>query len=443
MKNFEKLGKQLITKLSQNKKEPKAILDFRLAAFRNFQKLKNPAYGPNLNKIDFQDIIYYLDPKQSKSNDWSQVDKKIRDTFQDIGVIDAEEKYLSGLATQYESEVVYHSLAKELQEKGVIFTDMATAISEHYQLFHKYFAQLVKNDDNKYAALNSAVFSGGTFIYVPPGVVLSKPLHAYFRIDAAKMGQFERTLIIVDKGARLSYIEGCTAATYSSNALHAAVVEIFVQEDAICEYITLQNWSHNVYNLVTKRAMCEKNAQIKWIDGNIGSLVNMKYPAVILKGDNATAKMVSVSLAGKRQKQDTGGKMIHIGRNTSSSIVAKSIVQNTGLATYRGLIKHDKKAYNAKSTIECDTLLLDEKARSHTLPLNITKNGSSQISHEAKVSTLSEETLYYIMARGIDYQQASELIIGGFMESFLQELPMEYAAEFNALLKNEMAGAIG
>ncbi len=443
MKDFKILGRELVKKLSREKNEPVEILNFRLQALENFHKLKNPNYGPSLKKIDFSDIIYYLDPKQVKSDDWQKVNKKIKDTFQDIGVIDAEKKYLSGLATQYESEVVYHNLEKELADKGVIFTDMTTAIVKHYDLIKKYFGQLVTNDDNKYAALNSAVFSGGTFIYIPPGVSLSKPLHAYFRINAEKMGQFERTLIIVDEGAKLSYIEGCTAPTYSTNALHAAVVEIFVHKNAFCQYITLQNWSKNVYNLVTKRALMEENAHIKWIDGNIGSLINMKYPAVILKGDNSSAKMVSVSMASQKQKQDMGGKMIHLGRNTSSNIIAKSIVQNTGFATYRGLIKHDKKAVNAKSNVDCDTLLLDDKAKAHTYPLNVVGNGSSQITHEAKVSSLSEEALYYIMSRGVSYQQASEIIIGGFLDVFAGELPMEYAAEFNALLKNEMKGSIG
>ncbi len=442
-KNYKKgLDQKLIKQISNNKNEPKEILDFRLTAYQKFLQLKNPNYGPKLD-LDFADIIFYADPINQQSDDWENVDPKVKETFANIGVIEAEKHHLAGLATQYESEVVYHNMESELKEKGVIFTDMATAILKHYHLFSQYFGTLVKNDDNKYAALNSAIFSGGTFIYVPPNVVLKKPLHSYFRINADKMGQFERTLIIVDQNAELSYIEGCTAPTYSNNALHAAVVEIFVLENAKCRYTALQNWSHNVYNLVTKRAICEKNAKMEWIDGNIGAKVNMKYPAVILKGDNAIGKMISVSLANEKQIQDTGSKMIHLGKNTRSKIISKSISQNGGEAVYRGLVSHGKNAINAQSQIECDTLILDSKSKSTTIPFNIIKNGTSQIEHEAKVSTLSEEILYYIMSRGLDKVAASELVIGGFIDAFKKELPMEYAIEFNQLLKHEMEGAVG
>ncbi len=443
MSNYKNLNKKLIKKISEQKKEPPEILDFRLQSFENFQKIANPSFGPSLKKLDFKEIFYYVDPHQKLSSEWQQIDTNIQETFQKIGVIDAEDKYLGGLATQYESEIVYHNLKKDLQKKGIIFTDINGAIQNHYALFKKYFATLVPNDDNKYAALNSAVFSGGTFIYIPPNVKLNKPLHAYFRINSKKMGQFERTLIIVDENASLNYIEGCTAPLYSDNALHAAVVEIFLHKNAHCQYITLQNWSHNVYNLVTKRAICEANAKMDWIDGNIGSKINMKYPAVILKGNNSQAKMISMALANSGQIQDTGAKMIHLGKNTISTIISKSIIQSQGQANYRGLVKHEKSAINAKSSINCDTLLLDSKARSNTLPLNIIKNGTSQINHEATVSAISEEMLYYIMSRGIDKQVASELVVGGFMESFTKELPMEYAIEFNDLLKHEMKGAIG
>ncbi len=443
MKDYKGLNAALIKKISKQKKEPAEILKFRLQSLENFKKIANPNFGPSLKNLDFNEIIYYLDPKQKQSDDWGKIDKTIKNTFQNIGIIDAEKKYLSGLATQYESEIVYHNLREELKEQGIIFTDMTTAIKKHYALFKKYFAKLVLNNDNKYAALNSAVFSGGTFIYIPPNIKLKKPLHSYFRINSDKMGQFERTLIIVDENADLTYIEGCTAPTYSNNALHAAVVEIYVHKSANCQYIALQNWSFNVYNLVTKRAVCEENAKMAWIDGNIGSKINMKYPAVILKGDNSQAKMISVSLSNKNQIQDTGAKMIHLGNNTISNIISKSIVQNGGKAIYRGLVKHHQKALNPKSNIECDTLILDDKSSSHTMPLNLIKNGTSQINHEAKVSNLSEEALYYIMSRGISSEEASNLIIGGFMENFTKELPMEYAVEFNALLKNEMEGSIG
>ncbi len=440
---FEKgLDEKLIRQLSLRKNEPKRILDFRLNAYKKFLSLKNPKYGPKL-KIDFNEIFYYINPSNQKSDKWDKIDSNIKSTFNKLGVIDAEKHHLAGLATQYESEVVYHNLELELKQQGVIFTDMETAINNHFSLFLEYFATLVKSDDNKYAALNSAVFSGGTFIYIPKNVKLKKPLHSYFRMNADKMGQFERTLIIVDENAELSYIEGCTAPTYSNNSLHAAVVEIFVKKNAKCRYTALQNWSNNVYNLVTKRAICEESAIMEWIDGNIGAKINMKYPAVILKGDNSKAKMISVALANKNQNQDTGAKMIHLGKNTSSHIISKSIVQNGGISTYRGLIFHDQNALNAKSSIECDTLILDKKSISNTIPLNIIKNGSSQIEHEAKISTLSEELLYYMMSRGLKKEVASELIIGGFIETFTKELPMEYAIEFNNLLKNEMEGSIG
>ncbi len=441
---FDKgINEELIKKLSKLKNEPESILNFRLASYRNFCDLKNPSYGPDLSDIDFNDIFYYINPSEKNSDNWANVDEKIKNTFDKVGVIDAEKKHLAGLATQYESEVVYHSIEKELEDKGVIFTDIQTAIEKHSNLFNEYFSKLVKNDDNKYAALNSAVFSGGTFIYVPKGVKLEKPLHSYFRMNSDKMGQFERTLIVVDEGAELSYIEGCTAPIYSNNSLHAAVVEIFVLKKAKCRYTALQNWSNNVYNLVTKRAVCEENAIMEWVDGNIGSKVNMKYPAVILKGDNSRGLTVSVALSSFNQNQDTGAKMIHIGKNTSSSIVSKSISQNGGVSTYRGLVSHEKSAINAKTTVECDTLILDEKSKSYTIPFNIIRNGTSQIEHEAKISNVSEELLYYMMSRGISLKEANELVIAGFIDTFTKELPMEYALEFNALLKHEMEGSIG
>ncbi len=339
--------------------------------------------------------------------------------------------------------MVYRNLKNELKEKNIIFCDINTAIKEHYQLFKKYFAKLVKNDDNKYAALNSACFSGGTFIYIPKDTKLEKPLHSYFLINQAKMGQFERTLIIVEENAELTYIEGCSAKMNLDYSLHAAVVEIFVQKNAKCRYITLQNWSQNVYNLVTKRAICKESAQMEWIDGNIGSFINMKYPAIILEGDNSIGKMVSVALATKKQNQDTGAKMIHLGNNTSSTIISKSISQNGGQTTYRGLVFHDKKAINAKSNIQCDTLIIDHKSKSNTIPFNIIKNGSSEIEHEAKVSNISEEMLFYLMSRGLSKNEANQLIMTGFIEQFVKELPFLYAAEFNQLLKHEMKGAIG
>lgn len=442
MDDYKGIDLVKIKKLSIKKEEPETILNFRLQAYQHFLNLKNPKYGPSLKKIDFSDIIYYHS-EQAQTETWKEVKKPIKQTFLDIGVIGAEENYLGGLATQYESEVVYRNLKNELKEKNIIFCDINTAIKEHYQLFKKYFAKLVKNDDNKYAALNSACFSGGTFIYIPKDTKLEKPLHSYFLINQAKMGQFERTLIIVEENAELTYIEGCSAKMNLDYSLHAAVVEIFVQKNAKCRYITLQNWSQNVYNLVTKRAICKESAQMEWIDGNIGSFINMKYPAIILEGDNSIGKMVSVALATKKQNQDTGAKMIHLGNNTSSTIISKSISQNGGQTTYRGLVFHDKKAINAKSNIQCDTLIIDHKSKSNTIPFNIIKNGSSEIEHEAKVSNISEEMLFYLMSRGLSKNEANQLIMTGFIEQFVKELPFLYAAEFNQLLKHEMKGAIG
>lgn len=437
------LDENKIRKISELKKEPKWLLDYRLDSYQKFLKLENPNFGPSLNDIDFNDIHYFVKASDTTSDQWANVPTKIKNTFDRLGVIEAEEKFLGGIATQYESEVVYHSLEKELKEKGVIFTDTDTAIKEYPELYRKYFGTLVKNDDNKYAALNCSVFSGGSFIYIPKGVKLEKPLHSYFRLNSDKMGQFERTLIIVEEDADVTYIEGCTAPSYSSNSLHAAVVEIFVGKHARCRYTAIQNWSSNVYNLVTKRAICEEGAIMEWIDGNLGSKVNMKYPAIILKGDNSVGTTISIAVSSKDQIQDAGSKMIHLGKNTSSNIISKSISKNGGNSIYRGLIYHDEKAINSKTNVECDTLILDELSKSDTIPINIIKNGTSTFQHEAKVSKISEELLYYIRSRGISEEQANEMIIMGFIEPFTRELPMEYAIELNQLLKMEMEGSVG
>ncbi|MDD3341018.1 MAG: Fe-S cluster assembly protein SufB [Bacilli bacterium] len=437
------LDEEKIRNISSLKKEPKWLLDYRLKSYQNFLNIENPTWGPSLKDIDLDDIYYFVKASDNTSDKWEKVPTKIKNTFDKLGVIEAEEKFLGGIATQYESEMVYHSLEKEWQEKGVIFTDTDTAIKEHPDLYQKYFGTLVKNDDNKYAALNSSVFSGGSFIYIPKGVKLEKPLHSYFRLNSDKMGQFERTLIIVEEDADVTYIEGCTAPSYSSNSLHAAVVEIFVGKNARCRYTAIQNWSSNVYNLVTKRAICEEGAIMEWIDGNLGSKVNMKYPAIILKGDHSVGTTISIAVSGKDQIQDAGSKMIHLGKNTSSNIISKSISKNGGNSIYRGLIYHDKNAINAKTNVECDTLILDELSKSDTIPMNIVKNGTSTIQHEAKVSKISEELLYYIQSRGITEEQANEMIIMGFIEPFTRELPMEYAIELNQLLKMEMEGSVG
>lgn len=437
------LDEEKVREISKNKSEPEWLLEFRLESYKKFKQMKNPTWGPSLNEINLDDIYYYAKSNKKVTENWNEVDPTIKNTFDKIGVIEAEKKHLSGIATQYESEMVYHNMEEELKEKGVIFLDTDTALKKHPELFKEYFSKLVSNSDNKYAALNSAVFSGGTFIYIPKGVKLEKPLHSYFRINSDKMGQFERTLIIVDEDAFIHYIEGCTAPTYSNDALHAAVVEIFVKKNARCRYTAIQNWSNNVYNLVTKRAIVEENGVMEWVDGNLGSKVNMKYPAIILKGDNSSGTTISVALSGAGQTQDAGAKMIHIGKNTSSNIVSKSISKNGGNSIYRGLIKHTASAINAKSNIECDTLIMDKDSMSDTIPVNIIQNGTSTLQHEAKISRVSEELLYYLMSRGITKEAANEMIIMGFIEPFTKELPMEYAVELNQILKMEMKGSVG
>ena len=356
--------------------------------------------------------------------------------MENLGLKENEEKYLDGIGVQFESEVIYHNMIKELEEKNVIFSDTDTALREHPEIFKKYFNKLVKYDENKFTALNGAVWSGGTFIYIPPHTKLDRPLQSYFRINTKDMGQFERTLIIVDDDSSLHYIEGCTAPTYSTDSLHAAVVEIYVGKNSTCRYTTIQNWSGDVYNLVTKRAIVEENGTMEWIDGNIGSKVNMKYPSCILKGDNSYGNCISIAMADSDQIQDTGAKMIHLGKNTKSNIIAKSIARNGGNASYRGKVKISKNAINSRASVKCDTILLDELSKSDTIPINIYDNNSSTIEHEATVSKISEEKLFYLMSRGIDKEKAIELSIIGFIEAFREELPLEYAVELNNLLKN-------
>lgn len=437
------LDEKKIKSISKIKDEPTWILDFRLKSYQFFLKSYNPTWGPDLSDLNLEEVVYYIKPSQNIEKNWDKVPVNIKNTFDRIGVIEAEQNYLSGIATQYESEMVYHNMEKELLEKGVIFCDMDTAIKKYPELVKEYFGKLVPYTDNKYAALNSCVFSGGSFIYIPKNVKLTKPLHSYFRMNSEFMGQFERTLIIVDENSEVSYIEGCTAPLYSTNSLHAAVVEIFVKKNAKCRYTAIQNWSNNVYNLVTKRAFCEEGASMDWIDGNLGSKVNMKYPAIILKGDNSIGTTISIAVSGKNQVQDSGAKMIHIGKNTSSNIISKTISKKNGNSIYRGIVHHTKNAINSKTNVECDTLILDEQSFSETIPLNKIENGSSTLQHEAKVSKIDEELLYYIMSRGISKEEANEMIIMGFIEPFSKELPLEYAIELNELLKLEMEGSLG
>lgn len=427
-----KLDKDFIMWLSNKKHEDKDMLDFRVASYEKFLELDNPSFGPKIN-IDFDNINYYKNDTLKTENAWENVSCKIKNTFQELGVINAEENYLDGVSNQYESEVVYH---KNKTNKDIIFMSTDEALKKHPELFKKYFNNLVKYDENKYTALNGALWSGGSFIYIPPHTHLDRPLQSYFRIDSESLGQFERTIIIVDDYSSLEYIEGCTAKSYSSSSLHAGVVEIYVGKHASCRYSTIQNWSTDVYNLVTKRAIVEEHGKMEWIDGNIGSCVTMKYPSCILKGDYSSGNSLSIAYAKSGQSLDAGAKMIHIGKNTKSNIVSKSIAENSGVSNYRGLIKITGNAIDSIAKIKCDTLILDNKSSSNTYPKNIVLNDSSILEHEATISKVSEEKLNYLMSKGLTEDKAKELLIMGFIADFKKELPMEYAVELNRLIKD-------
>ena len=437
------LTRDTILAISHKKKEPQWMLDFRLRAFEQFESMDIQTWGPDVTNLDFDDYTYYIKPSDKTEKSWEDVPDTIKDTFDKLGIPEAEKEFLAGVTTQYDSEAVYHNMLEEVESKGVIFLDTDTALKQHPDLFQKYFGRLVPYTDNKFAALNSCVWSGGSFIYVPKGVKLEKPLQSYFRINTERMGQFERTLIIVDEGADVHYVEGCTAPTYSKDSLHAAVVEIFVHKNARCRYSTVQNWSDNIINLVTKRAKVFENGSMEWIDGNIGSQTNMKYPACILAEPYAKGTCISIAVAGKHQIQDAGAKMIHLAPHTSSTIISKSVSRLGGEVNYRGLVLHGPNAAFAKSKVECDTLILDKQSRSDTIPTNISKNMTSQIEHEATVSNISEEQLFYLMSRGLSRSAATEMIVMGFLEPFTRELPMEYAVELNQLLKLDMSDSIG
>lgn len=427
----QKISKEFIIELSKSKNEPQWMLDFRLKSFEEFLKLDNPSFGPKLD-IDFSKIVYYKKEDQTSTDNWENVKKDIKDVFDDLGVIKAEKEYLGGVSNQIESEVFYH----RHENSDVIFESTDEALKNHPELFKKYFNSLVDYKENKYTALNGAVWSGGSFIYIPKGVKLDRPLQSYFRINSKALGQFERTIIIVDDDAELSYIEGCTAPTYSTNSLHAGVVEIFVNKNAKMRYSTIQNWSTDIYNLVTKRAIVLDNGVMEWVDGNIGSKVTMKYPSCILKGDNSVGNSISIAYAKENQVLDAGAKMIHLGKNTKSNIVSKSIAENKGIANYRGTTRITKDAINSRATIKCDTILIDSISKSDTFPNNIVANSSSILEHEATVSKVSEEELFYLTSKGLTMDQAKELIIMGFVQEFKKELPMEYAVELNRLLKS-------
>jgi len=431
------INKEKVEKISNIKQEDKWVLDYRLDSYVKFCNLEMPSFGPVLDEIDFDKIIYYKNNDNKLENDWDNIDSGIACEFKNLGVIDSE-KNLDGIGVQYESEVIYHNMIGELEKNNVIFTSIEDAMKKYPDLVKKYFGTIVRNDENKFAALNGAVFSGGSFIYIPPNTKLDRPLHSYFRINSRSMGQFERTLIVVDDNSELYYVEGCTAPNYSESALHAAVVEIYVGKNSKCRYSTIQNWAHNVYNLVTKRALVEESGTMEWIDGNIGSKATMKYPACILKGDNSNGTCITIGVATTGQHQDSGARMIHLGKNTKSNIISKSIAKNGGNASYRGKVDIKKSATNSEAMIKCDTLILDELSKSDTFPTNICSNVSSNLEHEASVSKISEDRLFYLMSRGISSEKATELIILGFLERFREELPMEYAVELNQLLKKNL-----
>ena len=435
-----KLTTEVVKNISKIKNEDEFMTNFRLKSLEKFNELDLPNFGPEIN-IDFDTITYYKERSNELTDDWNKISCPIKQEFDELGVISAEKKYLDGIGAQYDSEVIYHNMIEELKQKNVIFLDTDSAYKMYPELFKKYFNNLVKYDENKFTALNGAVWSGGTFIYIPKNTKLDRPLQSYFRINSKNMGQFERTLIIVDDNSELNYIEGCTARTYTEDALHAAVVEIYVGKNAKCRYTTIQNWSSDVYNLVTKRAVVDTNGLMEWIDGNIGSKVNMKYPSCILKGPYARGNCITVASAGLNQIQDTGAKMIHLAPYTKSNIVSKSIASNGGTANYRGTAKIIAQAHHSVASIKCDTIILDGKSKSDTIPTNTVDNKTSVLEHEATVSKIKDEELFYLMARGINEEAAKELLVLGFVNVFREELPMEYAVELNRLLSLNIGGA--
>lgn len=442
-KSRKGLDEDIVKEISAIKDEPEWMLKFRLRAYEIFKSKKQPTWGADLSRINYDNIYYYLKPTEKKVSSWEELPKEIKDTYDAIGIPEAEKKYLGGVSAQYDSEVIYHSIKKEWEKKGVIFLDTDSALKKYPELFKEHFARAIPAADNKLAALNSAVWSGGSFIYVPKNVKVTVPLQAYFRINAANMGQFERTLIIVDEGAEVNYVEGCTAPVYTSDSLHAAVVEIFVKKGARCRYTTIQNWSKNVYNLVTKRAFVEEDAFMEWIDGNLGSQISMKYPSVYLRGRGARGEILSIAFAGAGQHQDVGGKAIHLAPDTSSQIISKSISKDGGRSSYRGLLKVIKGAKGVKANVRCDALILDDKSRSDTYPTIQIDEEQVEVGHEASVSKIGEDQLFYAMSRGLSENDAVSMIVNGFIEPIVKELPLEYTLELNRLIQLEMIGAVG
>jgi Fe-S cluster assembly protein SufB len=437
------LNPQVVDEISGIKGEPDWMRKFRLKALRHFEGRPMPWWGADLSEIDFQNIYYYLKPTEGQAKTWDDLPEDIRGTWDKLGIPEAEKKYLGGVSAQYESEVVYHKIKDELDQMGVIFTDTDSALRDHPDLFKEYFGTVIPPNDNKLAALNSAVWSGGSFIYVPPGVHVDIPLQAYFRINAENVGQFERTLIIADEGSYVHYVEGCSAPIYTTDSLHSAVVEIVVKRGARARYTTIQNWSANVYNLVTKRAAAYEDSVMEWVDGNIGSKVTMKYPSIYLLGKGARGEVLSVAFAGKGQHQDAGGKAIHAAPHTTSVITSKSVSKDGGRTGYRGLVRVEPGADHAKSMVRCDALILDEQSRSDTYPYVEVEDESAQLGHEASVARIGEDQLFYLMSRGLSEAEASAMIVNGFIEPITRELPMEYAVELNRLIELQMEGAIG
>jgi Fe-S cluster assembly protein SufB len=436
------LNRAIVAEISEMKNEPPWMRDYRLAAYDVFRSKPMPHWGGNIS-VNFDDIYYYLKPTEGSVGSWDEVPEEIKTTFDKLGIPEAEKKFLAGVKAQYESEVVYGSLREDLAKQGVLFTDMDTALREHPEIVREYFGTIIPSTDNKFAALNSAVWSGGSFVYVPPGVKIDFPLQAYFRINAANMGQFERTLIIIDEGAQCHYVEGCTAPMYSTESLHAAVVEVVAKRGARFRYTTIQNWSNNIYNLVTKRAQVFGDALVEWVDGNLGSRLTMKYPAIYLMEPGARGEILSVAFASAGQHQDTGGKMVHCAPNTSGRIVSKSISKNGGRASYRGLVKVMKDAVKSKSNVVCDALILDDRSRSDTYPYIEIEEQDVMIGHEASVSRIGEEQLFYLASRGLTEAEAATMIVSGFIEPLVKELPMEYAIEMNRLIQLQMEGTVG
>ncbi len=437
------LDADIVREISAIKNEPQWMTDFRLRSLRTFERKPMPSWGGDTASIDFDSIYYYIKPTETQVDAWDELPEAVKNTYEKLGIPEAERKFLAGVTAQYESEVVYHRNREDLAALGILFCDMDTAVREYPDLLRKYWATVIPPGDNKFSALNSAVWSGGSFIYVPPGVEVPMPLQAYFRINQENMGQFERTLIIADEGAKVHYIEGCSAPIHSTDSLHSAVVEIVCEQGAQVTYSTIQNWSSNVYNLVTKRARCEAEARMSWIDGNIGSGLTMKYPAVYMMGPKASGEVLSIAYAGPDQHQDTGAKMVHAAPETTSSIVSKSISKDGGRTSYRGLVKVDEGAYGVRSHVQCDALILDDESRSDTYPYLEVAQHDARIGHEATVSKVGDDQLFYLMSRGLTTEQAMGMVVNGFIEPVTKTLPMEFAIELNRLIELSMEGSVG